>query len=62
VVGGLSISMIVVSGLRFITSGGDSNKVSSAKSALIYALVGIAVAALAQALVHLVLYQSNKAL
>jgi hypothetical protein len=62
VVGGLSIIMIVVSGLRFITSGGDSNKVSSAKSALIYALVGIAVAALAQALVHLVLYQSNKAL
>jgi hypothetical protein len=62
VAGGIAVIMIVVSALRFITSGGDSNKVSSAKSALIYALIGVAIAALAQFLVHFVLYQSNKTL
>ena len=59
VAGVLAVIMIVVSGLRFMSSGGDSQKVSSAKSALIYALVGLAVAALAQALVLFVLQTSN---
>jgi hypothetical protein len=62
VAGGIAIIMIIVSALRFITSGGDSNKVSSAKSALVYALIGIAIAALAQVLVHFVLYQSYNSL
>jgi hypothetical protein len=62
IAGAAAIIMIVISALRFITSGGDSNKVSSAKSALIYAIIGIAVAALAQIIVHFVLYNSNKAL
>jgi hypothetical protein len=52
VVGIAAVIMIMVSGLKYITSGGDSGKVSSAKSSLIYALVGIAIAALAQLLVH----------
>jgi uncharacterized membrane protein YuzA (DUF378 family) len=52
--------MIVISAFRFITSGGDSNRVSSARSTLIYALIGVAVAALAQLLIHFVLFQANK--
>jgi len=62
IIGAAAIIMILVSGLRYITSGGDSNKVSAAKTTLIYALVGIAIAALAQALVHFVLYHANKSI
>jgi uncharacterized membrane protein YuzA (DUF378 family) len=61
VVGIAAVIMIMVSGLKYITSGGDSNKVSSAKSTLIYALIGIAVAALAQLLVHYAINAPTKA-
>lgn len=52
IIGAVSIIMILVSGFKYITSGGDSGKVGSAKNTLIYALIGIAVAVLAQALVN----------
>jgi len=55
VVGIVAIIMILVGGLKFITSGGDAQKAASAKTTLSYALVGLAVAALAQVLVRLVL-------
>lgn len=54
-VGIIAVIMIIVSGFRYVTSGGDPGKVSGAKSALIYALVGLAIAALAQVLVKYVL-------
>lgn len=54
----IAVIMLIISGVKYTTSGGDSNKVSSAKTTLIYALVGIVVAALAQVLVHFVLQQS----
>lgn len=62
VVGSAAIIMILVSGIRYITSGGDSGKVSSAKSTLIYALIGVVIAAVAQLLVHFILFQSNSSL
>ncbi len=55
IIGIAAVIMIVISGLRYITSGGDSSKVSGAKSALTYALVGIVVAALAQVIVKFAL-------
>lgn len=61
IAGILAIIMIVISGIRFTTSGGDSAKVSSARTALVYALVGVAVAALAQVLVHFVLNTTSAA-
>ena len=61
VAGIAAIIMIIISGFKYITSGGDSGKVGSAKSSLIYALVGIAVAALAQFLVHFVLSNTENA-
>jgi hypothetical protein len=59
VAGVIAVIMIVVSALRFMTSGGDPQKVAGAKSALVYALIGIAIAALAQALVHFALDTAN---
>ncbi len=61
VVGAVAIIMIIVSGFRYITSGGDSGRVSSAKNTLIYALIGLAIAVLAQLIVHFVLFQANTA-
>ena len=44
--------MVIVSGFKYITSGGDPGAVSSAKRTLIYALVGLAVAVLAEFMAH----------
>jgi hypothetical protein len=59
VAGIAAVIMIIVAGIRYTTSGGDSNATSGAKNALVYALIGIAIAALAQVLVHFVLSASN---
>lgn len=50
-----AIIMVIIAGFKYITSNGDAGKVGSAKTTLIYALVGVAIAALAQILVHFVI-------
>jgi hypothetical protein len=55
IIGIAAVITIVVSGIRMIVSGGDSNAVASARTGLIYALVGIAIVILAQTLVVFVL-------
>ena len=55
VIGGLAIIMLVVSGMRLIASNGDSNAVKSARSGIIYAIIGLVVAALGQVIVSFVL-------
>lgn len=54
-VGVASVVMIIVGGIKYVLSAGDSAKVSSAKNTVIYALVGILVALLAQAIIAFVL-------
>jgi len=58
VAGAVAVIMVISAGFKYITSSGDPNKVAAAKNTLIYALIGIAVAAFAQTLVHFVI---NKA-
>lgn len=55
IVGIAAVIMIIIAGFKYITSGGDSNKVASAKSTLIYAIVGLVIVSLAQFIVHFVL-------
>lgn len=55
IIGILAVIMIIIGGAKFITSGGDSGKVSSAKTTVIYALVGLIIVALAQFIVRFVL-------
>lgn len=55
IVGVVAVIMIIVGGLRYITSGGDSNNVSAAKNTIIYALLGLVVVALSQFVVQFVL-------
>jgi len=61
IIGIITVIMVMVSGFKFITSNGDPNGVSSAKTTLVYALVGVAVVALAQVLVHFVIYHAQAA-
>jgi len=58
VVGIAAVVMIIIGGFRYITAAGDSSKITSARNTIIYALVGVVIAALAQVLVKFVL---NKA-
>lgn len=58
IVGIAAVIMIIVSGLRFVMAGGESQAVSGAKNSLIWAIVGIAVVALAQVIVHMTLNTS----
>lgn len=55
IVGAVSVIMIIIGGLRYITSGGEASNISGAKNTIIYAIVGLVVVALAQFLVHFVL-------
>lgn len=54
IVGIVAVIMIIASGLKFITSGGESSAVASAKKTIMYALVGLIVVGLAQIIVHFV--------
>jgi len=54
-VGVAAVIMIIIGGFRYITSAGDSNKVTSAKNTIIYAIIGLIIVALAQLIVHFVL-------
>lgn len=55
IVGIIAVIMIIVGGLKYITSGGDSSKVGSAKNTLLYAIIGLIIVALAQIIVHFVI-------
>ncbi len=55
IVGFMAVVMMIIGGLKYITSGGDTSKVSSAKNTILFALIGLAIAASAQVLVHFVL-------
>jgi hypothetical protein len=59
IVGIIAVIMIIVAGLKFITSGGDSGKISSARQTIIYALIGLIIVALAQVIVRFVLGQTS---
>lgn len=55
VVGAISVIMIIYAGFRYVTSGGNSEGTTGARNTLIFAVIGLVVAILAQLVVHLVL-------
>ncbi len=54
VVGVIAVIMLIINGLRFITSGGDSNSITSARNGVIYSIVGLIIVALAQVIIRFV--------
>lgn len=59
IAGVAAVVAIIWAGFKYVTSGGDSGKVANAKNTLIYAVVGIVVAVLAQLIVRFVISQTN---
>jgi sorbitol-specific phosphotransferase system component IIC len=55
VVGAISVIMIIIGGLRYVTSGGNTANVTAAKNTILYAIVGVVVSLFAYALINFVL-------
>lgn len=55
VVGVVSVIMIIIGGLKYVLSEGDSAKAVSARSTLLYAIVGVVIAASSQAIIVFVI-------
>lgn len=55
IIGAISVIMLIIGGIRYTVSGGDSSAVTSAKNTILYAVVGIIVSLLAFAVVNFVL-------
>jgi hypothetical protein len=55
VIGVVAIVMIMIGGIKYTTSQGDSSQVNNAKNTILYAAIGLTIAALAQVFVQFVL-------
>ncbi len=55
IIGIISVVMLIIGGIRYAGSGGDSGAVSSAKNTILYAIIGLAIAIFAYAIVNWVL-------
>ncbi len=55
----VAVVMIIVGGFKYISSGGDSTKVTGAKNTILYAIIGLIIVALAQFIVRFVLSKSG---
>lgn len=61
VVGAVSVIMIIIGGLRYITSSGDSGNVQAAKNTILYAIVGLVIVIFAQTIVSFVVDRISSA-
>lgn len=55
IVGIIAVIMLIIGGIRYVTSGGDSKKVTDAKNTVLYAIIGLVIAFLAFAIVNFVI-------
>jgi hypothetical protein len=61
VIGITAVVMIMVAGFKYVTAGGDSSQLGSAKNTLIYAIIGLVIVGLSQSIVHFVLHATTTA-
>ncbi|MEK7562089.1 MAG: pilin [Patescibacteria group bacterium] len=54
IIGALSVIMIIVAGILYLTSAGSPEKMTKAKTALIYAIAGIVITLLASGIVAII--------
>ncbi len=55
IVGIVAVIMLIIGGIRYVISGGDSKKVTDAKNTVLYAIIGLVIAFLAYAIVNFVI-------
>jgi hypothetical protein len=56
-IGAVAVIMLLIGGIRYVISGGDSNAVQGAKNTILYAIIGIVVAFLAFAAINFLTQQ-----
>ena len=55
IIGFVCVATIIISGIQYMTSGGDPGKVKKAKDGLLYSIIGLVVVILAAAIVNFVI-------
>ena len=55
IIGALSVIMLIIGGLRYVISGGNSTAVTAAKNTILYAIVGLVIAFLAFAAINFII-------
>ena len=55
IVGIIAVIMLIIGGIRYVVSGGDSKKVTDAKNTVLYAIIGLVIAVFAYAIVNFVI-------
>lgn len=55
IIGIIAVIMIIIGGLRYVLSGGDSSSTKGAKDTILYSVVGLVVAIFAYAIVNFVI-------
>ena len=59
IAGFIGVIFVIIGGVKYVTSGGNSEKTNSAKDTILYAIIGLVVAALAQVIVKFVLNKAS---
>lgn len=55
--GAIGVIVIIIGGLKYVTSDGDAGKIKQAKDTILYAVIGIVVALMAGAIVQFIVQQ-----
>ena len=55
IVGVIAVIMLIIGGIKYVISGGDSKKVTDAKNTILYAIIGMVIAVFSYAIVTFVL-------
>lgn len=55
IVGIIAVIMLIIGGIRYVTSGGDAKKVTDAKNTVLYAIIGLVISFLSFAIVNFVI-------
>lgn len=55
IIGAIAVVMVIIGGLRYVTSSGDQAALTSAKNTIVYSLVGVVIAIMAYAIVRFII-------
>ncbi len=58
--GAIAVIMIIIGGIRYATSNGDSSQTKAAKDTILYAVIGLIVAIMAYAIVNFIVATAFK--
>jgi hypothetical protein len=57
IIGAIAVIMIIIGGIRYVTSSGDQAQTTAAKNTILYAVIGVVMAFMAYAIINFVVAQ-----